>query len=90
MASRTDSSPAASGSRTQGPSWAVGALTKSSGSIGSSRASRKAIFEYVMVHEPSHLTHRDHSTAFWSLVKRMLPDYQKWKDWLEAHEVWLG
>jgi predicted metal-dependent hydrolase len=50
----------------------------------------KPVFEYVMVHELCHLEHRDHSAAFWSLVKRVLPDYQERKDWLEAHEVTLG
>jgi predicted metal-dependent hydrolase len=50
----------------------------------------RPVFEYVVVHELCHLIHRDHSTAFWSLVKRVLPDYQEQKDWLEEHEVRLG
>lgn len=50
----------------------------------------KAIFEYVVVHELCHLEHRDHSPAFWSLVKRVLPDYEGRKGWLEDHEVALG
>ncbi len=50
----------------------------------------KSIFEYVMVHELCHLRHRDHSADFWSLVKRVLPDYEERKNWLEAHEVRLG
>ena len=50
----------------------------------------KPVFEYVVVHELCHLAHRDHSPAFWSLVKRVLPDYQERKEWLEAHEVSLG
>lgn len=50
----------------------------------------KSVFEYVMVHELCHLEHRDHSPAFWARVKRVLPDYQERKDWLEAHEVKLG
>jgi predicted metal-dependent hydrolase len=50
----------------------------------------KPVFEYVVVHELCHLEHRDHSPAFWSLVKRVLPDYEERKDWLEAHEVALG
>lgn len=50
----------------------------------------KPVFEYVMVHELCHLQHRDHSPQFWELVKRLLPDYQERKDWLERHEVALG
>lgn len=50
----------------------------------------KPVFEYVMVHELCHLAHRDHSAAFWSLVKKVLPDYEERKSWLEDHEVALG
>jgi predicted metal-dependent hydrolase len=50
----------------------------------------KPVFEYVMVHELCHLEHRDHSTAFWALVNRVLPDYQERKGWLESQEVRLG
>lgn len=50
----------------------------------------KPVFEYVVIHELCHLEHRDHSAAFWSLVRRVLPDYLDRKDWLEAHEVALG
>lgn len=50
----------------------------------------KPVFEYVVVHELCHLEHRDHSAAFWTLVRRVLPDYRERKDWLEQHEVKLG
>lgn len=50
----------------------------------------KPVFEYVMVHELCHLSHRDHSPEFWKLVKRVLPDFRERKAWLEAHEVRLG
>lgn len=50
----------------------------------------KPVFEYVMVHELCHLAHRDHSAVFWSLVKKVLPDYEERKSWLEDHEVALG
>lgn len=50
----------------------------------------RPVFEYVMVHELCHLRHRDHSTAFWDLVKRILPDYEERKAWLEQHEVEVG
>jgi predicted metal-dependent hydrolase len=50
----------------------------------------KPVFEYVVVHELCHLRHRDHSPAFWALVKRVLPDYGERKEWLEEHEVAVG
>ncbi|MEQ9569698.1 MAG: SprT family zinc-dependent metalloprotease [Longimicrobiales bacterium] len=50
----------------------------------------KPVFEYVVVHELCHLEHRDHSPAFWDLVKQMRPGYEQEKAWLEAHEVGVG
>lgn len=50
----------------------------------------KPVFEYVVVHELCHLKYRAHSPAFWDLVRRVLPDYEERKLWLEAHEVTLG
>jgi hypothetical protein len=41
-------------------------------------------------HELCHLEHRDHSAAFWGLVRRVLPGYMEWKDWLEGREVRVG
>jgi predicted metal-dependent hydrolase len=32
--------------------------------------------EYVVVHELSHIKHKNHSYEFWSLVKNNLPDYK--------------
>lgn len=34
------------------------------------------IFDYVIVHELSHLAVRNHSPAFWARVERVLPDYR--------------
>lgn len=50
----------------------------------------KPVFEYVVVHELCHLRHRDHSEAFWGLVRRVLPDYRERKGWLEEREVEVG
>lgn len=50
----------------------------------------RPVFEYVVVHELCHLERRDHSPAFWALVKRVLPDYEERKAWLEANEVEVG
>ena len=36
-----------------------------------------SLIEYIVVHELAHLTHRDHSTGFWSLVSEAMPDAQR-------------
>ncbi|WP_439489180.1 M48 family metallopeptidase [Algoriphagus sp.] len=43
----------------------------------------KGCIEYVIVHELCHLVHRDHSSAFFRLQSRYLPDWEKWKEKLE-------
>ncbi len=37
----------------------------------------KEAIDYVVVHELAHIKHHDHSTSFWSLVAKYMPDYQK-------------
>ena len=38
---------------------------------------KPAFIEYVVVHELAHLTHRRHSSEFWDLVNRVVPDAQQ-------------
>lgn len=40
------------------------------------------VIDYVAVHELVHLRVPDHSTAFWREVRRVLPNYQAYRDWL--------
>lgn len=41
--------------------------------------------EYVIIHELCHRLHMDHSKAFWAEVERFMPDYKKYKKWLDDH-----
>lgn len=43
------------------------------------------VLDYVVVHELCHLTHMNHSRAFWDLVASVLPDYRVYRSWLKEH-----
>ena len=42
--------------------------------------------DYVVVHELCHRLEMNHSPKFWAQVERVLPDYQKSREWLKEHE----
>jgi predicted metal-dependent hydrolase len=42
------------------------------------------IIEYIVVHELVHLKYTDHSEAFWSEVRRIMPSFAERKLWLSA------
>lgn len=44
------------------------------------------VIDYVMVHELAHRLAMDHSTYFWQIVSRSLPDYQQAIAWLSYHQ----
>jgi len=41
--------------------------------------------DYVIVHELSHIIHKNHSKEFWRLVESILPNYKKAKKWLKEN-----
>ncbi|ATX81789.1 hypothetical protein Ga0123462_0920 [Mariprofundus ferrinatatus] len=47
------------------------------------------IIDYVIVHELCHLIHHNHSTAYWSLVESIMPDFRSAKQWLKINGATL-
>lgn len=46
----------------------------------------KRVLEYVVVHELAHLRHRSHGPEFWDYLASILPDYERSRSWLDAHQ----
>lgn len=44
-----------------------------------------AVIDYVVIHELSHVTYKNHSPAFWARVKTVLPHYKEQQDWLKVN-----
>jgi predicted metal-dependent hydrolase len=40
------------------------------------------VIDYIVVHELCHLLHRDHCTAFWDELDKVMPDWMERKEWL--------
>lgn len=43
------------------------------------------VLDYVITHELSHLTHMNHSKAFWQHVEGIMPDYRTHRAWLKKN-----
>ena len=43
------------------------------------------VFDYILVHELSHMIERRHSKDFWHLVSRVVPDYEEHVRWLSEN-----
>lgn len=43
------------------------------------------VADYVIIHELAHLQVPNHSATFWSVVGRVMPDYQLHANWLKEH-----
>lgn len=44
------------------------------------------VLDYVVVHELCHRKQMNHSPHFWKEVAQILPDYERERAWLKAHE----
>jgi len=47
------------------------------------------ILDYIIVHEMCHLRYMNHSKEFWEMLGRVLPDYERRKEWLKNNGVKL-
>jgi predicted metal-dependent hydrolase len=45
------------------------------------------LFEYILVHEMTHLVHHNHGPAFYKLLSRMMPDWEQRRDVLNQLEI---
>jgi len=45
------------------------------------------VIDYIIVHELSHLVHKNHSSKFWKKVESILPDYKDRKKWLKDYGI---
>jgi len=43
------------------------------------------VIDYVVVHELVHLEERNHTKVFWNKVKMLIPNYERYKDWLKKN-----
>lgn len=44
----------------------------------------REVLDYVAAHEVAHLVEMNHSPAFWSVVRRLMPDYEIHRRWLKG------
>lgn len=45
----------------------------------------QSVIDYVVVHELSHITYKDHSAKFWTRVATVMPNYKEMQDWLRLN-----
>jgi len=43
------------------------------------------VLDYLAAHEVAHLVEMSHSPAFWRVVRRLCPDHERAKVWLDVH-----
>lgn len=47
-------------------------------------AAPESVIDYLVAHEVSHLSHLNHSAAFWRVVESLQPDYRTQRAWLKS------
>ena len=45
------------------------------------------VIDYIVVHEMTHMYHKNHSQEFWDLLSSVMPDYERRKEWLRNYGV---
>ncbi|MEA5042511.1 hypothetical protein SDC9_55669 [bioreactor metagenome] len=45
----------------------------------------QSVIDYVVIHELSHITYKDHSSKFWTRVATVMPSYREAQDWLRLN-----
>jgi len=45
----------------------------------------QSVIDYVVLHELSHITYKDHSTKFWTQIATVMPNYREAQDWLRLN-----
>ena len=45
------------------------------------------VLQYIVVHELVHLIHLNHTPEFWNDLDKLLPNYNKQKNWLRLNGV---
>ncbi|WP_352418880.1 SprT family zinc-dependent metalloprotease [Proteiniborus sp.] len=48
------------------------------------------VLDYLVVHEMCHMVQMNHSSDFWKLVERIMPDYKRRRDWLRKYGIMLN
>ena len=44
------------------------------------------VIDYVVVHELAHIKEKNHKRRFWSKVRELFPEYEKYKHWLKEND----
>lgn len=47
------------------------------------------VLDYVVVHELAHRKQMNHSRAFWREVEQVMPEYQRYREWLQENTAVL-
>lgn len=45
----------------------------------------QSVIDYIVIHELSHITYKDHSSKFWTRVATVMPSYREAQDWLRLN-----